>query len=159
MLAMSNIVAQTFEICLNPGGDCPAPIRHDANPNLNACSTATNFNATPFLDACTNGVPPCQHYGDYPENNTISLYGDYGNLENNSQFATTSQAHYNLGTTIAHNNFVPRCENGSTPSPTCAEGGLARSCLCLLVSPTAISRSAAVTPTPGTIRTSEVRRP
>jgi hypothetical protein len=66
-------------------------------PAVNSCPTDSQSWAVsgiankPFVDAdCTNGCPT---YGDPPYNDVISLYGNYGNLENSGNAAV----HYTNG--------------------------------------------------------------
>ncbi|MBZ5707082.1 MAG: hypothetical protein LAN63_17180 [Acidobacteriia bacterium] len=76
--------------------------------NLSACNSATNFHATPLIDG--TGQP----YND-SDGNVISLYGSYGNDENNLQ-KTAAHNHYLKGVNLTPN-FVPRCIDGSIQPP------------------------------------------
>jgi hypothetical protein len=73
-------------------------------PNVNNLSPG-QFQATPFVDGCPNGV--CQSYGDQG-NDIVSLYGHYGNSETSGAAAT----HYTQGTNLA-SSIVPLCPDGT----------------------------------------------
>lgn len=70
--------------------------------------TPDSFHPTPLTDG--GGEP----YQD-PDGNVVSLYGQYGNDENNAS-KPPAYAHYLQGTTLGEQHIQPLCKNGLPPS-------------------------------------------
>lgn len=79
------------------------------NYNNSACKKVTNFTATPLID----GSPTTFYLQDMLNQQTVSLYGIYGNTESPNTHAEATQ-HYSQGITLA-SQIMPRCADGTLP--------------------------------------------
>ena len=100
---------------------CPNETENIMPPDT-TCTAASNgttltpgsFQAIPLIDGTGTS------YGD-PDNNIVSLYGGYGNNENNPTYLA-AQAHYQHGIALAAN-IKALCHNGAVPGANgCADG-------------------------------------
>jgi len=97
---------------------CPDSITAPATMNTSECMSTAHIHNEALIDSGTCTGTGCPTYSD---NNIISLYGTYGNNENNTIYQTTAQAHYQLGISLA-SNIKPRCHDGSIPTLQCTDG-------------------------------------
>lgn len=77
--------------------------------NTSACKNVSNFTATPLLD----GSATTYYLPGNPNQQIVSLYGIYGNIESPNT-ASEAVQHYNQGLTLA-SQIMPRCPDGTLP--------------------------------------------
>lgn len=106
-------LAVTYAFADGPCSDeASAPTAFVNGYNNSACKKVTNFTATPLI----NGSPTTYYLPGNPNQQIVSLYGSYGNIESPNT-ASEAVQHYNQGLALA-GQIQPLCSDGSVPGPS-----------------------------------------
>ena len=113
MLLVPAVLSVPYAAADGPCSDeATAPTAFVNGYNNSACKKVTNFTATPLMD----GSATTYYLPGNPNQQIVSLYGIYGNIESPNT-ASEAVQHYNQGLTLA-SQIQPLCSDGTVPGPS-----------------------------------------